>query len=141
MKPAYCITPYCPHEPGIVMVAYQLRFIQKFVILPYYHPGIELTLIESTRVDHFLSRFSWSYKVSKMGQFRIAKQRYSVGQAVANRYIDARFEPDGRQFAFYNGQTGKLVKRCPAKGLDVAIITGLDIPLSAPGPIQLSFAL
>jgi transposase InsO family protein len=107
-----------------------------------YHPGIELTLFDLARVDDFLSRFSWSYKVSKMGQFRIAKQRYSLGQAVANQYIDARFEPDGRQFAFYDGRKGKLVKRCPAKGLDVAIITGLDIPPSPPpGPIQLSFAL
>ncbi len=107
-----------------------------------YHLGIELTLFDLARVDDFLSRFSWSYKVSKIGQFRIARQRYSLGQAVANQYVDARFEPAGRQFAFYDAKTGKLVKRLPAKGLDVALITGLDEPPPPPSePIQLSFPL
>ena len=68
--------------------------------------------------------------------------RYSVGKAYANQYIDARFEIDGRYFAFYDGNTGELIKRSEAKGLDVATITGLDTPPEPPpGPIQLSFAI
>ena len=51
--------------------------------------------------------------------------RYSVGFAVANQYIDARFEKDGRYFAFYDGNTGEFIKRSKAKGLDVATIMGL----------------
>ncbi len=107
-----------------------------------YHPGIELTLFDLAQVDHFLSRFSWSYKVSKVGQFRIARQRYSVGFAYANQYIDARSSKDGRYFAFYDGNTGQFIKRSKAKGLDVATITGLETPPEPPpGPIQLSLYL
>ena len=107
-----------------------------------YHLGIELALFDLARVDEFLSRLSWSYKVSKVGQFRIARERYSVGKAYANQYIDARFEIKGRYFAFYDGNTGEFIKRSKAKGLDVATITGFEIPPEPPPtPIQLSFPI
>jgi len=105
-----------------------------------YHPAAELALFDLTRVDRFLAQFTWSYKVSKVGQVRIANHTYSVGKAHAGRRVDVRFDPQDRHFVFCEGQSGQLIKRCPAKGLDVATITGLSTPvIKLNEPIQLSF--
>jgi len=105
-----------------------------------YHPAAEMALFDLARVDRFLAQFTWSYKVSKVGQFRIAQYTYSVGKTRAGQRVDVRFDPHGRHFVFREGQSGKTIKRCPAKGLDVATITGLDAPAAQPNePIQLSF--
>ena len=105
-----------------------------------YHPAAELALFDLARVDRFLAQFAWSYKVSKVGQFRIAQHTYSVGTAYAGQRVDVRFDPHDRHLVFRNGQSGETIKRCPAKGLDVATITGLDAPAIQPNePIQLSF--
>jgi hypothetical protein len=105
-----------------------------------YHPAAELALFDLARVDRFLAQFTWSYQVSKVGQFRIANHTYSVGKAHAGQRVDVRFDPHDRHFVFREGQSGKTIKRCPAKGPDVATITGLDAPPVQPsGPIQLSF--
>ena len=105
-----------------------------------YHPSAELALFDLERVDRFLAQFTWSYKVTKVGQFKIADQRYSAGMAYAGQTICVRFEPEGRQFALYESQKGTFIKRFKAKGLDVATITGLTSKPLGP-PIQLSFAL
>ena len=105
-----------------------------------YHPAAELALFDLAHVDRFLAQFIWSYQVSKVGQFRIANHTYSVGKAHAGQRVDVRFDHHDRHFVFREGQSGKTIKRCPAKGLDVATITGLDAPPVQPsGPIQLSF--
>jgi len=105
-----------------------------------YHPAAELALFDLDRVDRFLAHFTWSYRVSKVGQFRIANHTYSVGKAHAGQRVDVRFDSHDRHFVFCEGQSGKTIKRCPAKGLDVATITGLDAPAIQPNePIQLSF--
>jgi transposase InsO family protein len=104
-----------------------------------YHLAAELALFDLARVDRFLARFTWSYKVSKVGQVSIADHTYSVGIAHAGKQVDVRFDPQNRHFVFHDGQTGRSIKRCPAKGLDVATITGLDAPMESNEPIQLSF--
>lgn len=105
-----------------------------------YRPAAELALFDLARVDHFLAQFGWSYKVSRVGQVRIAQHTYSVGKAHAGQRIDVRFDPHDRHFVFREGQSGKTIKRCPAKGLDAITITGLDAPaIPASEPIQLSF--
>ena len=104
-----------------------------------YHPAAELALFDLARVDRFLAQFTWSYKVSKVGQVSIAGHTYSVGIAHAGQQVDVRFDPQDRHFVFHDGQTGRFIKRCPAKGLDVATITGLDVPMESNKPIQLSF--
>jgi hypothetical protein len=105
-----------------------------------YHPAAELALFDLARVDRFLAQFTWSYKVSKVGQVRIADHAYSVGTAYARQYVNVRLAPQDRHFVFRGGQSGHIIKRCPAKGLDVGIITGLDAPMAHSNePIQLSF--
>jgi hypothetical protein len=105
-----------------------------------YHPAAELVLFDLAQVDRFLARFTWSYKVSKVGQVRIADHSYSVGKAHAGERVDAQFDPEDRHFVFRESQNSQLIKRFPAKGLDVATITGLDAPEPQPcEPIQLSF--
>ena len=105
-----------------------------------YHPAAELALFDLARVDRFLAQFTWSYKVSKVGQVCISNHAYSVGTAHAGQRVDVRFDSHDRHFVFSEGQSGKTIKRCPAKGLDVATITGFDAPPIQPnGSIQLSF--
>lgn len=106
-----------------------------------YHPAAELALFDLARVDRFLARFTWSYKVSKVGQVRIAQHTYSVGTAHAGQRVDVRFDPGDRHFVFSKSQSGEIIKRCPAQGLHVATITGLEAPPTQQpsGPIQLSF--
>jgi hypothetical protein len=106
-----------------------------------FHPSAELALFDLPRVDQFLAQFSWSYQVSKVGQLAIADHAYSVGQAYAGHRVDVRFDPSDRHFVFSDSQSGQLIKRRPARGLDVATITGLDGPpdQKLDGPIQLSF--
>ena len=105
-----------------------------------YHPSAELALFSPDRVDHFLAKFTWSYKVSEVGQFNILKRPYSVGTAHAGERVDVRFDPQDRHFVFSEAETGITIKRCPAKGLDTAAITGLDVPSTQSGElVQLSF--
>jgi hypothetical protein len=109
-------------------------------LLRPHHPAAELALFDLARMDRFLAQFTWSYKVSKVGQVRIADHAYSVGTTHAGQRVDVRFDPRDRHFVFYEGQNGQLIKRRPAKGLDVETITGLNTPVSQPHePIQLSF--
>lgn len=106
-----------------------------------YHPAAELALFDLARVDQFLAQFEWSYKVSQVGQFRIAQQTYSAGKAYAGQQVTVRFDPRDRHFVFHEHHSGEPIKRCRAKGLDVVTITGLDAPLllQPDEPVQLSF--
>jgi transposase InsO family protein len=105
-----------------------------------FHPSAELALFDLARMDRFLAQFTWSYKVSQVGQVRIADHMYSVGKAHAGQQVLVRFEPQDRHFVFRDSQSGELIKRCPAKGLAGATVTGLDGPQAPPNePVQLSF--
>lgn len=107
---------------------------------PYY-PAVELDLFSLTRVDQFLSQFTWQYKVSSVGQIPIHDHLYGVGTAYAGKTIDVRFDAATREFIFSDAQTAREVKRHPAFALDTATITGLATPMSTKDEtIQLSFA-
>lgn len=124
----------CKGRPPIVAHPEALRPLRP------YHPAAELALFSLSRVDRFLAQFTWSYQVSKVGQFDIAKHKYSVGVAYAGRRVDVRFDPQDRHFVFSDAEDGTTIKRSPAKGLDLATITGLDVPLGqSDKPVQLSF--
>jgi len=56
-------------------------------LLRPYHLGAELALFDLARVDRSWAQFTWSYLVSKVGQFRIAKQTYSVGKVRAGQPV------------------------------------------------------
>jgi transposase InsO family protein len=105
-----------------------------------YHPSAELALFSLDRVDRFLAKFTWSYKVSQVGQFKILKCTYSIGTTHAGERVDVRFDPEDRHFVFSEAKTGVTIKRCPAKGLNTAAITGLDVPpIQSNEFVQLSF--
>lgn len=105
-----------------------------------YHPSAELDLFSMDRVDAFLSRFTWQYKVSSVGQVPVQGHRYSVGIAHAGEQVDVRFDPQDRSLVFKDSQSAQELKRCPAQGFDVTTITGLTVPPpTSQQPIQLSF--
>lgn len=105
-----------------------------------YHPTAELNLFSLAHVDQFLSQFTWQYKVSAVGQIPIHDYSYSVGMTHAGKTIDVRFDPRTREFIFSDAQTTQEIRRHPARGLDIATITGLDAPiLLEPQLVQLSF--
>jgi hypothetical protein len=86
----------------------------------------ELLLFSLERVDHFLSLFTWKHKITVSGQAFIGEQVYYVGQKYTGIQATVRFDPQYRQFVFSHPQTGKCLKRCPARGLDISTITGLQ---------------
>lgn len=105
-----------------------------------YHPSVELELFSLHRVDRFLAQFSWQHKVTQSGQVSVHGHSYYVGAIHGEKTVDVRFDPTDRHFVFADAKTGEELKRCPAHGLDVATITGLEVPTPPPeGPIQLSF--
>jgi transposase InsO family protein len=105
-----------------------------------YTPSAELVLFDLGRVDHFLARFVWPHKVTRVGQVKVGSSLYYVGVAYKGQTVDVRFDPEDRHLAFYDAQDGHLLRRLPAKGLSVADITGLEVdPPHTGQPIQLSF--
>lgn len=105
-----------------------------------YHPSAELDLFSLERVEHFLGQFSWQHKVSSVGQVSVQGYRYGIGSAHAGKIVDVRFDPEDRHLIFSDAQNAQELKRCPIQGLDIATITGLDMPLPiCAQPIQLSF--
>jgi hypothetical protein len=104
-------------------------------------PEAELLLFSLSRVDRFLAQFVWQHKVTTSGQVSIGESVYYVGKVHAGKQVTVRFDPKDRHFVFTHPQTGKELKRCPSKGLDVRTITGLepeDVPqLSQPYQLPL----
>jgi len=104
-------------------------------------PEAELLLFSLSRVDRFLAQFVWQHKVTKSGQVSIGESVYYVGKAHAGKQVTVRFDTKDRHFVFTHPQTGKVLKRCPSKRLDVSTITGLnpeDVPqLSQPYQLPL----
>jgi hypothetical protein len=107
-----------------------------------FRPEHELAVFDLTRVDAFLSTFTWTRKVGKTGQICIGGQHeyYSVGRAYARQEVMVRFDPADRHFVFYvplaqedpTPQTWVEVGRRPARGLEVEDLTGI-----IPWPIDL----
>jgi hypothetical protein len=86
----------------------------------------ELALFDLRRVDSYLATFTWERKVGKTGQTEIGRHRYSVGRAHAHHRMIVRFDPADRHFVFYDIDDPETeICRRPAKGLDVADLTGL----------------
>lgn len=102
-------------------------------------PEVELLLFDLARVDRFLAQFVWQYKVAKSGQVSIGRSVYYVGTTHAGKRVRVRFDPNDRHFVFTHSQTDTVLKRCPAKKLDVQTITGLkpDLMPQLSQPFQL----
>ena len=108
-----------------------------------YRADLELTDFDLQRVDQYLAGFTWVHRVNRNGQVSIGKlQRYMVGQAYAGREVEVRFDPQDRHFVFSPlGEPEKIMRRKPAKGLEIADLTGLEVWPMGSGPQQLSLPL
>ncbi len=91
-----------------------------------FQPEHELALFDLNRVDAYLARFTWERKVGETGQIEIGGHCYSVGRSHKCRSVRVRFDPADRHFVFYDiGDPEVAIRRRPAKGLDIADLTGL----------------
>jgi hypothetical protein len=100
----------------------------------------ELSLFDLQRVDQYLASFTWVHRMSSSGQVAIGphRTRYTVSRTHAGQDIEVRFDPQDRHFVFSPlGQPEQVIRRCPAKGLDVADLTGLEVWPLGTGPQQL----
>jgi transposase len=103
-----------------------------------FQPELELAHFQLNRVDAYLATFTWRRTVSKTGQVDLAGYRYSLGRPYARRQVTLRFDPATREFVFYHpDRPTQAVKRRPARGLDVADLTGLVEWPRGLGPQQL----
>lgn len=109
-----------------------------------FRPEHELTCFDLKRVDAYLATFTWQRKVGKTGQITIGGQHqaYSVGRLYARRQVLVRFDPADRHFVFADtDDPQKEIGRRPARGLDVADLTGLAVWPQGLGTQQLPLPL
>jgi len=74
-----------------------------------YRPEWELELFDLKRVDDYLATFTWTRTATSVGQVRMRKIRYSLGQAWAYQNISVIFNPEHRQFVFTQIRSKGLV--------------------------------
>ena len=65
-----------------------------------YRPEWELDLFDLKRMDAYLAGITWTKTCTSVGQLRMRKIRYSLGQAWAHQNISVIYDPDVRQFVF-----------------------------------------
>jgi hypothetical protein len=103
-----------------------------------FRPEEELAHFDLKRVDAYLTSFAWERKVQKTGQISIGKHTYSVGRKYRRHQVLVHFDPQDRNFVFYDiDHPEEEITRRPAKGLDVADLTGLAAWPIGTGPQQL----
>jgi transposase len=109
-----------------------------------FQPEQELALFDLKRVDAYLATFTWKRMVDKNGLVSLGgkQRRYSVGRSYAGREVSVRFDPTDRHFVFSEANASeKVIKRLPAKGLDIGDLTGLDAWPTGLGSQQLPLPL
>jgi transposase InsO family protein len=105
-----------------------------------FQPEHELALFDLRRVDAYLATFTWERIVGKTGQISLGKhhQYYRVGRRYGRQRVLIRFDPADRHFVFYQAESpAHEIGRRPARGLDVADLTGLATWPASLGPQQL----
>jgi hypothetical protein len=91
-----------------------------------FRPEHELALFDLNRVDTYLAGFTWQRKVGKTGQTEVGRHCYSVGRPYHGRSVRVHFDPADRHFVFCDIEDPDVVlRRRPAKGLDITDLTGL----------------
>jgi len=81
-----------------------------------YRSAVELALFDLARVDRFLAQFTWSYKVSKVGQVDIAQHTYSVGKAYAGQRVNVCFDPHDISSSSVKARVVRLSNAAQPKG-------------------------
>jgi hypothetical protein len=96
------------------------------------------------RVDQYLASFTWVHRVNRNGQVSIGAKhtRYMVALAYAGHEVEVRFDPKDRHFVFSPlGDPDHILRRQPARGLDLVDLTGLETWPKGLGPQQLLLPL
>jgi hypothetical protein len=107
-----------------------------------FRPEHELAHFDLALADDYLATFTWTRTVWKSGQIEIGTYRYFVDRAYAGRQIHVRFDPVDRHYVFYEIESSEQeIVRRPAKGLEVADLTGLIPWPEGLGPQQLPLPL
>jgi len=108
-----------------------------------FQPEHELALFDLRRVDEYLATFTWKRMVGKTGQVCIGeRRRYSIGRRYARQEVLVRFDLTDRHFVFYAAHDPEReLARRPARGLEVADLTGITQWPVGPGPQQLPLPL
>lgn len=109
-----------------------------------FQPEQELALFDLKCVDAYLATFSWRRVVDKNGVVSLGgkRRRYSIGRSYAGHEVNVHFDPADRHFVFSPvNDPNNVIKRSPAKSLDVGNLTGLETWPVGPGPQQLPLPL
>lgn len=109
-----------------------------------FQAALELTYFDLQRVDQYLATFTWLHRVNRNGQASIGGKHihYMVARTHAGQEVEVRFDPQDRHFVFSEvGEPGHIIRRQPAKGLDLEDITGLEAWPKGLGPQQLLLPL
>jgi len=128
----------CAGRPPVVAHPELLQLRRPF------HPQRELAAFDLKRVDAYLATLTWRRVVDKNGVVSLGGKRcrYSVGRTYAGREVNVRFDPAGRYFAFSQvNDPDNVIKRLPAKNLDVSDLTGLGTWPAGLGSQQLPLPL
>ncbi len=110
-----------------------------------FRPEQELARFDLGRVDQYLATLTWPRRIGGDGRVRLGAERYYVGTTYAHRHVVVRFDPTDRHFIFQDSENPNvLLRRLPAKGLEIEHLTGLAAWPFGPGvqqlPLQLCFA-
>ncbi len=128
----------CGRQPPIVAHPELLQASRPFC------PEHELALFDQQRVDRYLAACAWERKVGQTGQIELGGRHeyYSVGRAWAGQQVLVRFDSTDRHFVFYAAVApDQEIGRRPARGLEVADLTGLEAWPVGRGPQQLPLPL
>jgi putative transposase len=109
-----------------------------------FQAALELSLFDLKRVDQYLASFAWVHRVNRNGQVSIGAKhtRYMVALAYAGHEVEVRFDPKDRHFVFSHlGDPDHILRRQPARGLDLEDLTGLETWPKGLGPQQLLLPL
>jgi transposase len=106
-----------------------------------FQPEQELALFDLKRVDAYLSTFVWKRIADCNGVVSLGgkRRRYYVGRHYAGHEMTIHFDPTDRHFVF--AEDSEVIRRLPAKHLDVGDLTGLEVWPTGLGPQQLPLPL
>ena len=93
------------------------------IALRPYEGAAEALLFDLGRMDRFLAQFRWHHRVSGSGQVSVGQTSYYIGKAHRSKVVTVGFEAGDRHFVFTDQETGQVLRRCRAKGLEAESIT------------------
>jgi putative transposase len=109
-----------------------------------YQQHHELACFDLHHVDAYLATRAWQRIPDANGVVQMGghTSRYSVGRACAQQPLNVHYDPSDRHFVFCSPADPTIIlRRCLAKNLDAAHLTGLTASPAELGPQQLPLPL